>query len=274
MKKAILTSFCIIVLFSLLAINTGIVQAPPKAGYTIDDFTAVTAPTMDGAWTTPTEWSDAAEARLEPGLNAMFKLKFTMDTVGFTWVNQYYLIEFFSDNTSDARDFWQLGYSASTTLFGTPIGGTTPQTDCMLVNYTGHSRTSTLTVYKGTGTGWSVFTGYTWPTDIEIVDSIGTSPYSATPHWIVEIKIEHMHFTISPEFWIRVAAYDASNPSAGIQSWPTGSQDVPNDYGLMNAQQTAFPEALSFGVMVLLTSIAVVVGARYFRKLPRIKVPA
>lgn len=219
---------------------------------------------MDGNWTTINEWNDADVRQLNGSLNAAFRLKYVSDP-DLTWVNQYYLIEFFDDTTNDTGDYWQICYAAATTLYGTPIGGDAPQTDCLMINFTGHSQAG-LALYKGDGSGWVAFTDYTWPTDIQIVDSISASPSNSTPHWIAEIKIEHIHFSINPEFWIYVAAYDANNSAAGVQSWPLGSSDVPNDWGLMNAPGTTIPEPLTIGVMVLLSSVSVLVGSHYFRK--------
>jgi hypothetical protein len=235
-----------------------------KAGYEVQNYMG-TAPTMDGKWTTNDEWTDAFECA-SPSFT--FRLKYVSNYP--TSVNEYYLIEFFSDNTNDADDYWQICYEAPTAVGGTPIGGTTPQTDCLRIDFKGHSQTG-LTVYKGTGTGWSQTTDYTWPTDIQIVDSIDTSPGHGTPHWIVEIMIEHMHFGIGTPQWIRVAAYDASS-GAGVQAWPdTSSVNVPNDWGLSNVLMTIIPESLNIGVMVLLSSVVVIVGSRYFRKGTRIK---
>lgn len=159
MKRTLSVAFCIIVLFSMaLLASTGTVKAA-KAGYSVDDYTAVTTPTMDGLWTFPDEWVDTVEKQLDGTLNVAFRLKFA-SAADYSWINQYYLIEFFDEVTNDAADFIQICYEASTTLFGTPTGGTTPQTDSLMINYTGHSQAG-LALYKETGTGWSAFTGYT-----------------------------------------------------------------------------------------------------------------
>jgi hypothetical protein len=271
MKRTILVAFCIIVLCSMaLLANTETVKAY-KAGYITDDYIATITPTMDGQWTTTDEWTDAQEVHLEGSLNAIFRLKYNT-APDYSWINQYYLIEFFDDNTNDAGDYWQMCYASAATFYGDPTGGTTPQTDCLRIDFVGHSQAG-LTIYKGTGTGWSVFTGYTWPDNIQIVDSISASPSNSAPHWIVEIKIQHSYtgFGIQPNFWIRVAAYDATNSAAGAQAWPASSVDVPNDWGLMNALQTVIPETFPIGVMLVLSSVAVIVGSRYFRKGTRIK---
>jgi hypothetical protein len=259
MKRAVLAVFYIIALSSLgLAMKTGTARAY-KDGYDVTDYVAQITPTMDGTWTTPDEWTDAAEKQLDGSLNATFRLKY--DSSYPDWVNQYYLIEFFDDTTNDAGDYWQICYASAAELMGTPIGGTTPQTDCDRFDFVGHNATG-LTIYIGTGTAWVETTDYTTPTDIEIVDTISASPLDSNPHWIAEIKIEHIHFTIQPEFWIRIAAYDESSSGAGVQAWPAGSADVPDDWGLMNASQDPIPEGLSIGVVVLLTSVAVLIASR------------
>lgn len=123
----------------------------------------------------------------------------------------------------------------------------------------GHSQAG-LALYKGNGTGWIPFISYTWPTDIEIVDSINASPLNSTPYWIVETKIDHVHFGIQPNFWIRVAAYAASKSGAGVQSWPLGSRDAPDDWGLINALTTQIPENLNIEVVTLLSSIPALIA--------------
>ena len=268
MKRAVLLAFCIIALCSLgFVMKTGIVRAY-QAGYEVTDYMAITTPTMDGNWTTTDEWTDTDVRQLDGSLNATFRLKYVS---GYPdWVNQYYLIEFFDDTTDDAGDYWQICYASAETLYGTPTGGTTPQTDCFRWDFVGHD-VAGFEFYKGDGTAWVTSTDYTWETDIYIVDSFGTSPLSDTPHWIVEIRLEHIHFNIQPEFWIYVAAYDESNSDAGVQSWPSGSSDVPDDWGLMNSVQEQIPEGLTIGVMVLLSSVSVLIASHYFRKRSRIE---
>ena len=142
-----------------------------------------------------------------------------------------------------------------------------------MLDFVGHDSAG-FTFYVGDGSAWVESTAYTWETNIYIVDSFGTSPLSDTPHWVAEVMIEHISFGIQPEFWIRVAAYDASNADAGVQAWPDSSADVPDDWGLMNALQVPIPEALTIGVMMLLSSVSVLVGYHYFRKRQETKVEA
>ena len=260
MKRVVLVAFCIIALCSLgLVMKTGTVRAY-KAGYEVNDFVAIRTCTVDGNWTTPDEWTDAAEKQLDGSLNAIFRLKYVSD--GFTYVNQYYLIEFFDDTTNDTDDYWQICYD------GGSDGGSAPGTDCLRMDFVGHNTTG-FTFYKGDGSAWATSSDYSWGTNIFIVDTFGSSPLSDTPHWIVEIFIEHFYFAIAADQWIRVAAYDASNSDAGVQAWPDSSVNVPDDWGVSYSMMEPIPEALTIGVMVLLSSVSVLIGSHYFRKRSR-----
>jgi len=70
------------------------------------------------------------------------------------------------------------------------------------------------------------------------------------------------------EYWaLRVAVYDESNSGAGEQAWPPPSEaDVPDGYGYQDYSSDPIPEGLTFGVMVLLSSISMLVGYKYFVK--------
>lgn len=264
MKKALLVAFCVATLCSVCLI--GIANAA-KAGYSFIIFSGAT-PTIDGKWTTTSEWTDAYQDRLYSGWTMTTNVvacKWSASS-DFTSIWEHWLIEVVTDTTNDARDFFQISVD---TL---QDGGTAPQTDDFLINYTGHS---TLNVYKGTGTGWALFTGYTLGTDLTIANSSSASPKSATPHWIFEITLNKLTvFAMSLNDNVRVAAYDASNPSAGVLSWPPmSSADVPNDYGAGTSDIAGgtIPEGLTVGVMLLLSSVVVVVSSCYFRKRPRIE---
>lgn len=101
-------------------------------------------------------------------------------------------------------------------------------------------------------------TNYTWPKHVEVVSTISASPLNGNSHRIYEFKIEHIHFGIQPEMWIRVAAYDASR--ATVEAWPDGSSvNVPDDWGLVNVFTNPIPENMnlficSHIIIVLLTS--------------------
>jgi hypothetical protein len=266
MKKGLLIALCAILLCSLcVAISTPVVKAY-KAGYEVTDYVGAVGCTVDGKWTDNLEWTDAEEKQLDGSLNATFRLKYQSNYP--TSVNQYYLIEFFDDTTPDAGDYMQLSYEAPVDVGGTPIGGSAPQTDCILFNYTGHAA-SGFQFYKGDGSAWVASTA-AWGTSINIVDSIGSSPKSSTPHLMIEVMVEHMAFSIGTPQWIRVAVYDASQSSAGVQAWPESSVTVPNDWGVSNAIQEAIPEGLGIGLLVLMSSVSVFVGFIFLRKRPNV----
>jgi hypothetical protein len=262
MKRAILATLSIIAMCGLCLAGT--VNAP-KAGYTCWNFQG-SAPTLDGRYTTTDEWTDSYKDYLYSGWTMTtnpFRDKWNMESgIYETWI-----IEVLSDTTNDAGDYFQICYD------GQGDGGTAPQTDDVLINYTGHS---TSTAYRGTGTGWAPDAAIVFPDNVQIASSIAASPTSATPHWIIEMKFGKDGTSIPGmgiDTAVRVAAYDASNPSQGVLTWPpTANRDVPNDYGLDDADITGgtIPEGLTIGVMVALSSVAVVVSARYFRKQPKL----
>jgi hypothetical protein len=77
---------------------------------------------------------------------------------------EFALIELYTDNTNDSGDFFQYCLDVGAN------GGSAPQTDDILINYTGHNQ---LTLYKGTGTGWAPW----------------TAPASAA-YWIFELTMD------------------------------------------------------------------------------------
>ncbi len=105
--------------------------------------------------------------------------------------------------------------------------------------------------------------------------SIAASPASATPHWIIEMKFDKtgaIAGTGIPSCF-RLQTYDASAGGAGTLMWPPMSTtDAPDSYGYIDADISGgtIPEGLTVGIMLLVSTVAVIVGARYFRK-PEIK---
>jgi hypothetical protein len=142
MKKVLSVAFCTLVLCSLLLIvNIGRVLAT-EAGYSvIMENYAGTAITLDGKWTSTSEWADAWNEQQFPAANARFMYKMVAsDVYQMTW-----LVEF-RDTTNDANDKWVI------CIDGNQDGGTAPQSDDVKMEITGHT---TLQVYVGNGTGWS-----------------------------------------------------------------------------------------------------------------------
>ena len=263
MKRAILATLSIIAVCSLCLAGT--VNAA-KEGYSFIVYSE-SAPTVDGT-VAADEWTDAYIDFFYSGWTMTTNLWAVKWAGAYPEIHEYWCMEIFTDTTNDAGDWFQISMD---TL---KDGGTAPQADDFLINYTGHTAAG-LKAYKGTGTGWAEFTGYVIGTDLTIATSFAASPKGATPHWIIEIDFYKVAgtFALQIDNNARVAAYDASNPSAGVISWPpVSSADVPNDYGdgTSDISGGTIPEGLTIGVMVLLSSVAVIVSSRYFRKQLRI----
>ncbi|MCJ7623410.1 MAG: hypothetical protein MUO76_07890 [Anaerolineaceae bacterium] len=261
------TTFCIMMVCSLfLASITGIVIAQ-QGGYEVISYEGETEPIVDGTWTTSFEWSDAEERQLDGDLDATFRLKYVIQPQGDEIVYHNFLVEFFDDTTNDAGDYLQICLAAADELDGIPTGGTTPQTDSTRFDFVGHD-VAGFTFYRGDGSAWVENSGYIWGIDVQIADSFGTSPLSDTPHLIVEVKIAPQVFDINPEFWIRVAAYDESNAGAGVQAWPTGSVDVPDDWGSVELLNETIPEFPSWIIlpMFVMATLAIIIGRKRLTK--------
>jgi hypothetical protein len=262
MKRSVLVAFSIIVLSGLL-LSIALVSAY-QAGYENTNYAAITAPVTDGKWTTTDEWLDAM---VPPNLPTTFhwREKWTQPSD----IIQHFIVEAFTDSTNDTGDYLQFCYDRSAN------GGSAPQTDDIRLDYVGHNG-SGLTLYQGNGTGWAKWTG--WDASyVAVVETISSSPLNSNPHWIYEFWVDKSkaEFDISGAGyapWIRVAVYDASNATAGVQSWPPSSVDVPSNWGLETGTTSSIPESLTIVSVVLLSSVAVVVSFYLLRKRPKTEI--
>jgi hypothetical protein len=261
-KRSVLIAFCVLGLCSLLLANAGSVKAATASGYERTDTpTNTTYPnTVDGLWNPPEEWYDANFT----GTNA------TIIDFGSTWdmgtyVTSRWIIEFFTDNTTDAGDYWEICTDTSN------VGGAEPASTDFRIRIDGHD---TLTVYQGNAGSWDVIT----PDADELVwnNSITTTPWSSDPHWILEIDIAKngAHGFAGITWGVRVAAYDASNATQGEVAWPPASDaDVPDGWATQNYAMSpdgdyweTVPEGFSIAIVVLLSTAALVVGFYFLRK--------
>ncbi len=258
MKKPFVL-FCLVTLCSLcLLINVPAANAA-AAGYTHTTYFLANPVTVDGSWTNPTEWSDSQLTSFgNTSTQSIFRSKWGAAS-DFSAINQYFLVEFLSDTTNDTGDYWQFCFDGDMSG-GTAPGLGTGQAGDYRIDILGHT---TLTAYTGTGTGWASIalpTGFTWS------NKFTATPTSSTPHWVLEVNIDKLVFPIGPQYWMRVAVYNAGNAAAGVQAWPPTSRDVPNDWGDIPYDMNPIPESLSFGVVMVLSSVAVLVGSLGFRK--------
>ncbi len=261
MKKSFVVVFGIIFLCGLM-LQAAIVNAY-VVGYEYTDYQATQTHVEDGKWTTTSEWTDAMTT---PSLVAGFHWRGT-----WTWpsnILQHFIVEVFTDSTNDTGDIIRVCYDCAAN------GGAAPQADDVKIELVGN-RLSGLSVYKGNGTGWSKYTGWT-AADVAAVASISSSPLNSTLHLIVEILVDKNTVADVSQGgylpWIYVSAFDASNSAAGVKAWPTAppsSADVPNSWGLETGTTENIPEGLTIVAVALLSSVAVVVSFYFFRKRPK-----
>lgn len=240
MKRSALVILCVVALLAVgLLVKAGDVAAY-KPGYEINNYIAITVPTIEGEWTTPDEWTDAEERELDGSLTVYFRLKYAWSD---STVYQYILIDFVNDTTNDAEDEFSVYFDAH------HDGGTSPQPDDFKIVLVGHSF-SGLHVYQGDGAGWTETTDFDWPSDLVIVNGINPSPASSTPHWIAEFRVNSTWLDLLNNYWLRVAAYDASG--GGNQVWPDSYGGTPDDWGLTITKFTQIPEFPSLAPLLIM----------------------
>jgi hypothetical protein len=260
MKRAILVALTIVLICVLLSqVSCAFAQVLQEVNY-LKNADA----TVDGKWTTATEWTDCMTAPGAPS-SIMFREGWTYPSD----IIEYVLVEFFTDHTNDSGDFFQYRLDVAAN------GGSAPQADDILINYTGHSQ-SGLKVYMGTGSGWAPWSGWTGA-GIAIKDSITGSQINATAHWIIELTMDRSNPSLDTSGagylpGLSVAVYDASNPSQGIVSWPpSATQNAPSTWGSESGQYAAIPESPTILSMALISFVAVAVSIYFFQRKPRAK---
>jgi hypothetical protein len=239
----------------LLMITVGTVRAG-NPDYSIIEHPSVETATVDGAWTTDEEWTDTYWADLSGTATG----RFGYNIQDFTALGLEWVVEIFTDDTEDAEDYWQICFDNGNS------GGSAPDSGDFMIEIVGHT---TLTAYQGTGSGWSEVTPaageLTWS------DTIDSSPWNSTPHWILEIvesskTADTITIADMPPTGMRIAAYDASTDT--LAAWaPDSSEDTPDTWGLVaDMSSDPIPEGLTFAVMALLSSVSLVVGSHYLHK--------
>ena len=162
MKKAVFVTLCLIALCSLLLLITVGTTMAAEPGYERISWTTQVVPTIDGAWTSPDEWTDGEITMI--GEDVAFRSTWEMGDFVYTrWV-----VEFFSDTTNDTGDYWQF------CIDGDQSGGVSPQVGDYMFTITGHTD---LVWYEGTGTGWSEVA---LADEIEWANSLSGSPTNST----------------------------------------------------------------------------------------------
>jgi hypothetical protein len=216
-KRIIICS--LIVFLALIAIMPNKGATAGNAAYSLTEYQCIALATIDGVWTTADEWNDGP--RITMSNNASFTYNIDITSYSMQW-----LIEIFTDNTTDTGDYWQICLDPDNS------GSATPQSGDFKIEIQGHT---TLKMYQGNGTGWTENSPeageLTW------VNTISPSTWNSTPHWILELsdssKVAGTLRTPLPPNGMRVAVYDAT--TGELASWaPNSSADVPNQWGVIS----------------------------------------
>jgi hypothetical protein len=256
MKRVLTVAFLIFMLCSILVLITLGITKAGNPDYSIIEYPSINTATVDGRWTTTEEWADTPATPMSGNATGMFGYNIQDFTnYGLEWI-----IEIFTDNANDTGDYWQICLDDQNT------GGTAPQPGDYMIEIIGHT---TLKVYEGTGSGWSEVT----PASGEITwsNTINTSPWNSTPHWILEIVDSSktagtVQVPNPPPTGMRVAAYDANTST--LAAWaPNSRANVPDEWGLISGYSTTpIPEGLNLVAVILLFSFTVVVSAHFLQK--------
>lgn len=261
MKRFLVALCSMLIICGLLLLIIAVSVNAGNPAYSITEYPSITTATVDGKWTTAEEWTDTPVTAMSGNATG----KFGYNIQDFTNLGLEWIVEIFTDNTTDSGDYWQICFDDSNG------GGTAPQVGDFMLEIVGHT---TLKVYQGNGTGWSLIT----PAAGEITwnNTISTSPWSNTPHWILEIvdssKVAGaVQIPNPPPTGMRVAAYDASTHT--LAAWaPNSSANVPDQWGVIATYSTEpIPEGFSLSVVMLSSSVAVAVGFYFLRKRPKLQ---
>jgi hypothetical protein len=260
-EKVMKKKFCTIMMVAfmmLLLVSVGAISCVrAQAAERVSWQTQVT-PTIDGEWTSDDEWTDGEETMI--GDVVAFRSTWDM---GDEYVMTRWIIEFFTDTTDDLADL------VNFCMDGDQSGGATPQPGDFRFYMRGHTE---FVWYEGDGTDW--IEKDLDETEIEWATSLSASPTESTPHWILEFQIPKNGGTVQLGItWnLMVVVYDSTNALQGWPHWPEEADiDVPDTWGMENYSSEAIPEGLSFGVMLLLSTVAAIVGISFLRKQPKWK---
>ncbi len=262
MKKAILAILGIIAMLSMVLVGT---VSAAKEGYSfaIGGDQSV-APTFNGV-VAAGEWdTDSYKDFLYNGWT--MSTSFFRDKWGTTpAISEGWCIEVLTDTTNDPGDYFKFAVDLGSGFSTPPTGGSAPSATCWQLTVTGAGVAS---FQQGTGTGWNAWAAPASGTDYTVATSVSASPTSATAHRVYEIYLDKGTaggvLAMGYNNNARLEVYDASTGQTLM--WPPDSSAaVPDSYGL-GVTGSVVPEGLTIGLMLALSSVAVVVGARYFRK--------
>ena len=258
MKKSLLVALAVVALCSVFLAGT-VSAAKEGYGFQISQGAEITA---DGAVSPATEWDDSYKDFLYDGwtmTTSSFRCKWGSDPA----ISEGWLIEILGDTTDDAGDIFRFTVDNGIGFGDPPTGGAAPSELCFKIEVSG---TGGVETFIGDGSGWVAHTGSpAVDTDYIIARSM------ATGHVVIEMWLAKQGaLALGLSNNMRMCYTDASTGQT-IMWPPDSSPDVPDSYGtgetLLGADP--IPEGLTVAVMLSLSTVAVLVSTRYFRK-PRI----
>jgi len=250
MKRTYSIAICILLLCSsLLIVGVGTVMAYAD-GYAITEYWAPTT-TIDGKWTTAEEWAVG-----EPHyIGTVQKGMFIMQADSGGGYSPMYVVEF-ADHTLDTGDIIQVCMNLVDS--SAPTSGTDWKIEIQGL--------TTKKCYTGTGSGWVESPQNT--AVVNMAATVTTSAHDPAQHVIAEFWIDKatLFGGGAPPLGLRIACYDAS--TGNWVAWPPASTaNNPSTWGQISTYSSEpYPEGLTIGVMLLVSSVAAVVSIRYFRK--------
>ena len=248
LKKAVSIAFVTLLLCSLF-LTVGTVMAL-NYDFAFPENWAPAA-TIDGTWTTTEEWVVGMPHQMGTDQKGMWIMQANADSGGY-WPE--YLVEF-ADGTQDAGDIIRVCMAM------TDVSDTAPSALCMKAEIQG---LTTKKVFDGTGSGW---TDSSMASAVTMAATVGTTTHDPAPHVIAEFSIQkEMWGGGAPPLGIFIGCYDESTDT--WVNWPPGaSADNPNTWGAIDGYSAdPYPEGLTIGVMLALSSVAAIVSFRYFKK--------
>lgn len=225
-------------------------------GYEVEEAYQTNPVTVDGAWDTD-EWEAGWLEWMDPDVSYTRFVYKADSGIGYA---PEVLIDSV-DTTDDAGDIWQI-------CIGIPDFGDAPSEGQNKIEIVGHE---TLTVYEGDGAGWVEVDS----SPVSWADSLATGnpePFDYE-HWCVEVIVDKTAiaggaYNGAPPIALRVAMYDETEDT--WKAWPPESEaDVPSGWGQITGGTASIPESLSFGVVAILSFVAV--AAVFYSKRKRLR---
>lgn len=228
------------------------------SGDQISDPISTIPVTIDGKWTTPSEWADAIKVNLFPSCG-------TCSGGAYLYAKHdascfYFLIDYVS-----ATSLNRTKDGASISIDSAHDGGSVANLDDRRFD-SHYPSGGTMTVGSGSPSFKMI---EPLPAGVHMALSLSTSPDSATPHEISEFKTSFSAFpnSIVEAVGFAVSAYAGSQ----LYVWPVNSDpSTPTTWGELLLSPTPIPEFPYFWIIAISSLLAVIIVSPIVRRGTRI----